>query len=87
MTFLNYVQPEDIVHRLMRRRLVWFTIPSIVVDGNENEFGTLRIKFGSDGQEKWKIYIKDKYKVYAAASYAIINFAKIIDTLYKDSDC
>lgn len=88
MDYLNYIHPKDIAYRIIRRgHMIWSRIPTIVLNGAEGEFGTLSLDFGNDeGEEEWRVYIKDRQKILDTVNYTIENFSDIVTEMYHDSD-
>ena len=79
-----FIQPEDIVYRLRRRKRHWFHgKPTILVRGEEYSFGVLEFNF-SDSIESFGIWIINKSKILDVANEAIENFDEILWKLFEE---
>lgn len=80
-----YIQPRDIVNRLLYSKRHWFHgEPTISVSGKNGSFGELVFDF-KDEIVSYTVYLKDKHKILLMAQNAIKNFSKIANQIYKDS--
>lgn len=74
---LAYIQPQDIVQRISRRKPYWFHgNPKIKLIGNDGQFGTLEFDF-IDMVLQFRIFIKNRSKILDVAHHAIMNFGPL----------
>lgn len=80
---MNYIEPEDVVVRLLKQKPYWFDgPPTIQLDGVEGSFGVLKFCF-KDETINCRIYIKNRDAIFAVAVAAIENFDELATELYK----
>lgn len=79
----NYFLEIDIVQRLLRSRPYWPNTPYISIDGNNGEFGSLKIVF-EDEEIEYKVYIYDKEYMMCIANNSIKNFKQIVNKIYQE---
>ena len=74
--YKNYAQPQDIVRRLMYRKLHWFHGPPTISIHGEGAFVTLRFAFGDEDVDLtiYRKTLEDGNKILDAAVMAIENF-------------
>lgn len=81
--FQNYIQPHDIVKRLLCRHPVWYHgEPKVVLTGDVGSFGKLSFDFGDDVVE-YNIYIKNRDQILDAAHLAIKNYPAYAEPIIR----
>jgi hypothetical protein len=82
---MSFIEPQDVVERLMRRKPHWFHgRPKIELSGNPGEFGVLRFDF-IDKVVEYRIFIADRQVILDAAEMGILNFSRIVNKLWEES--
>jgi hypothetical protein len=72
-----YIEPEDIVERLVYRGIRWYKgVPRIEIEGDDKTFGFIVFEY-KDNTVKLRVYITDKVEIKRVAEEAINNFSDL----------